>query len=95
MVLINQISLKHSEDCVDSPTVLLAHQPKYIKDLENTDNIDLILCGHTHGGQFFPFNFLVKLEQPYVKGLNQHDENNSSLCKQRNRVLGTTNETRC
>ena len=65
---------KALEDCVDSPTVLLAHQPKYIKDLENTDNIDLILCGHTHGGQIFPFNFLVKLEQPYVKGLNQHDE---------------------
>ncbi len=65
---------KALKDCVDSPTVLLAHQPKYIKDLENTDNIDLILCGHTHGGQIFPFNFLVKLEQPYVKGLNQHDE---------------------
>ncbi|HJE03723.1 putative metallophosphoesterase [Aliarcobacter thereius] len=61
----------------DSPTILLAHQPKYIKDLEqeleNTKDIDLILSGHTHGGQIFPFNFLVKLEQPYVKGLHQHN----------------------
>ena len=68
---------KALENCKNSPTVLLAHQPKYLKDLEdleNTKNIDLVLCGHTHGGQIFPFNFLVKLEQPYVKGLHRHNE---------------------
>lgn len=74
---------KALENCKDSPTVLLAHQPKYLKDLddledledlENIKNIDLVLCGHTHGGQIFPFNFLVKLEQPYVKGLHRHNE---------------------
>ncbi len=58
----------------DEPTVLLAHQPKYLKDLEDTKGIDLVLCGHTHGGQIFPFNFLVKLEQPYVRGLHTHNE---------------------
>nr|WP_198304351.1 metallophosphoesterase [Arcobacter vandammei] len=62
------------EDCKNSPTILLAHQPKYLKDLDDTSKIDLVLCGHTHGGQIFPFNFLVKLEQPYVKGLQQHNE---------------------
>src|SRR5574344_636779 len=61
-------------DCKNSPTILLAHQPKYLKDLDDTSKIDLVLCGHTHGGQIFPFNFLVKLEQPYVKGLQQHNE---------------------
>ena len=66
---------KALENCQNSPTVLLAHQPKYLKDLEDTKNIDLILCGHTHGGQIFPFNFLVKLEQPYVRGLYEHNEN--------------------
>ena len=55
------------------PTVVLAHQPKYIEEIE-TKGIDLMLCGHTHGGQIFPFNFLVKLQQPYVKGLHQHNE---------------------
>ncbi|WP_419677937.1 metallophosphoesterase [Aliarcobacter lanthieri] len=65
---------KALENCENSPTILLAHQPKYLKDLETTQNIDLVLCGHTHGGQIFPFNFLVKLEQPYVKGLHQHNE---------------------
>ncbi len=62
------------ENCKSSPTVLLAHQPKFINSISNTSNIDLILCGHTHGGQIFPFNFLVKLDQPYVKGLNIHNE---------------------
>lgn len=58
----------------DSPTVLLAHQPKYIEDIESTNGFDLMLSGHTHGGQIIPFNMLVKLQQPYVKGLHQHDE---------------------
>jgi predicted MPP superfamily phosphohydrolase len=65
---------KAMKNLKNSPTILLAHQPKYIKELETTKGIDLILCGHTHGGQIFPFNFLVKLEQPYVKGLNTHNE---------------------
>lgn len=69
---------KALENAKDSPTILLAHQPKYIKDLENelgnTRGIDLILSGHTHGGQIFPFNLLVKLEQPYVKGLHSCNE---------------------
>lgn len=56
-----------------SPNILLAHQPKYIEDID-TKNIDLVLSGHTHGGQIFPFNFLVKLQQPYTRGLNQHNE---------------------
>lgn len=55
-----------------NPTVLLAHQPKFI---EEVTNVDLVLSGHTHGGQIFPFNFLVKLQQPYVKGLHKHNEN--------------------
>lgn len=63
---------KALENCENSPVVLLAHQPKFVKDIEDFSNIDLILSGHTHGGQIFPFNFLVKLEQPYVKGLHFH-----------------------
>lgn len=54
-----------------SPTVLLAHQPKFIEEVVN---VDLVLSGHTHGGQIFPFNYLVKLAQPYIKGLHQHNE---------------------
>ncbi len=57
----------------DSPTILLAHQPKYIQEV--TDGVDLMLSGHTHGGQLYPFRFLVKLQQPYISGLHQHNPN--------------------
>ncbi len=50
-------------------TILLAHQPKFIDEIEEY-KIDLILSGHTHGGQIFPFNYMVKLQQPFVKGLH-------------------------
>ena len=65
---------KALENTSNQPTILLAHQPKYITQLETTKGIDLVLCGHTHGGQIFPFNFLVKLQQPYIKGLHTHNE---------------------
>ena len=57
----------------NSPTVLLAHQPKFIEEI--TDKVDLVLSGHTHGGQLYPFKFLVKLQQPYISGLHTHNEN--------------------
>lgn len=53
------------------PTILLAHQPKMTKELKD-EKIDLILSGHTHGGQIFPFGLLVLLDQPYLSGLYQH-----------------------
>ncbi|QFR49144.1 metallophosphoesterase [Sulfurimonas lithotrophica] len=56
----------------NSPTVLLAHQPRYIEEV--TGEVDLMLSGHTHGGQLYPFKALVKLQQPYLNGLYQHDE---------------------
>lgn len=52
----------------DSETVLLAHQPRIIKEAVAND-VGLVLSGHTHGGQIWPFSYLVYLQQPYVKGL--------------------------
>mgnify|MGYP003963691989 CR=1 FL=1 len=54
------------------PTVVLSHQPKSIHYFEE-QRCDLMLSGHTHGGQIFPFGLLVKLDQPYVAGLYQHN----------------------
>lgn len=51
-------------------TILLAHQPKFIEELGDFKP-DLILSGHTHGGQIWPFEYLVRLQQPYVKGLHK------------------------
>ena len=57
---------------LSSPTILLAHQPKFLEEVDDTQNIDLVLSGHTHGGQLLPFKLLVKLQQPYISGLHQH-----------------------
>lgn len=60
-------------DKQDAPTVLLAHQPRFIEEVK--EGVDLMLSGHTHGGQIYPFRFLVRLLQPYIEGLHQHNEN--------------------
>ena len=54
------------------PTIVLAHQPKMIQELRAYQP-DLMLSGHTHGGQIFPFGLLVLLDQPYLAGL-YHDK---------------------
>ena len=55
------------------PSVLLSHQPKAIHDAAEGE-IDLVLSGHTHGGQIWPGKYIVKLVQPYVRGLHRHSE---------------------
>ncbi|ELD0124897.1 metallophosphoesterase, partial [Campylobacter jejuni] len=49
-------------------SILLTHQPKTAL-LYDLSDFDLVLSGHTHGGQIFPFMFLVKLQQGFVHGL--------------------------
>ena len=49
-------------------TIFISHQPKDYKIALNS-HTDLFLCGHTHGGQIFPFHFFVKLVQPFLAGL--------------------------
>ncbi len=56
----------------DYTTVLLAHQPKDFSLTKNSP-ITLQLSGHTHGGQIYPFGYVVRLFQPFVKGLHQKD----------------------
>lgn len=51
--------------------VLLCHQPKGV-DLAAEAGLDLVLAGHTHGGQIWPYGYLVALQQPYVQGLHRH-----------------------
>ena len=51
--------------------ILLAHQPKAI-DLSVKARADLQLSGHTHGGQFFPWNLAVHLIYDYASGLHHH-----------------------
>lgn len=51
------------------PTILLSHQPKAIRLLQDED-VALVVSGHTHGGQIFPFQLLVLLDQPFLSGLH-------------------------
>ncbi|MFI5777205.1 metallophosphoesterase [Nocardia sp. NPDC051570] len=53
------------------PVVLLAHQPKQIADSVKA-GVALQISGHTHGGQIWPFHYLVRLDQPVVAGLSRH-----------------------
>ncbi len=55
----------------ESPVVLLAHQPKQVAQTV-ASGVDLQLSGHTHGGQIWPFRYLVRLDQPVVSGLSRH-----------------------
>jgi hypothetical protein len=51
--------------------ILLAHQPKSFFE-GATAGFDLQISGHTHGGQFYPWTWVVGLFQPFVAGLFHH-----------------------
>jgi len=54
------------------PTVLLAHQPVQVSDAA-ARGVDLQLSGHTHGGQLWPFHYVVGLQQGALSGLSTVD----------------------
>lgn len=58
------------EDRPPGATVLLSHSP-----LETTRaaeaGVGLMLCGHTHGGQVWPFDYLVRARYPLLEGRYQ------------------------
>lgn len=58
---------------LDVPRILLAHQPRSIEAAQHAGYV-LQLSGHTHGGQFFPWNHLATLNQPYIKGLHKRGD---------------------
>ena len=57
----------------NAPKILLAHQPRSAA-LAAAAGFDLQLSGHTHGGQFWPWNYFVRLQQPYTAGLHRLDK---------------------
>lgn len=67
----NQVITKTLEDTdPTAPIIVINHEPRYMK-LFAEKGADLVLHGHTHGGQFWPLNYAV--QQVYGKywyGLN-------------------------
>ncbi|CAN5121663.1 metallophosphoesterase [soil metagenome] len=53
----------------DAVRVLLAHQPRSAAAAAKA-GFDLQLSGHTHGGQFYPWNLFVRFQQPFTAGLH-------------------------
>ena len=56
-----------------APKILLAHQPRSASAAAAA-GFDLQLSGHTHGGQFWPWNYFVRLQQPYTAGLHRLEQ---------------------
>ena len=54
----------------DVVRILLAHQPRSATGALEA-GFDLQLSGHTHGGQFWPWNFFVRFQQPFTAGLHR------------------------
>ena len=55
-----------------SPTILLAHQPIQVHQAA-AHGVDLQISGHTHGGQMWPFHYVVRAVQPSIAGLSTVD----------------------
>lgn len=56
----------------DAFRLLLAHQPRSAYTAAPA-GWQLMLCGHTHGGQIFPWSLVVRLAQPFFAGLHSHE----------------------
>jgi uncharacterized protein len=49
-------------------SLLLSHKPQRVNEAAIA-GIDLMLSGHNHGGQIWPFGYLVQRSFPYLEGL--------------------------
>jgi uncharacterized protein len=47
--------------------ILLSHFPKGVEEAAKS-GVGLMLSGHTHGGQIWPFSWIVKLTYPFLQG---------------------------
>ena len=61
-------------------TILLSHTP-WQSDKAAKDGIGLMLCGHTHGGQIWPFGYLVKYVYPLLEGRYEVDRMTVIVCR--------------
>ena len=53
--------------------LLLAHQP-VTATAGAAAGYHLALHGHTHGGQWWPWNYFVRMQQPVVRGLHRFEQ---------------------
>jgi len=89
--------LKHALKLIkkNNFNLLLIHKPSIWFKIKG--NVDLMLSGHTHNGQIFPFNFFVRLQFKYKYGLYKNETSNlyvssGSACWGPKIRIGTKNE---
>ncbi len=64
----------------EGATLLLSHRPALIPEAAAL-GVDLMLSGHTHGGQIWPFGELVRLQTPFVAGRYTIEEMTLLVCR--------------
>jgi len=103
---IDTIIYKAKKNDENKINVLISHSPSKLPSELNDTNIFLMLCGHTHGGQLFPFNIAAYFINKCFRGLysNTNEKNrhyvyvsegvNTALVPMRiwsNRIFGLIN----
>jgi len=61
-------------------TVLLSHTPWH-PEIPAKAGVGLMLSGHTHGGQIWPFNYLVRLEYAFLGGRYEVNGMSAIVCR--------------
>jgi len=61
-------------------TILLSHRPWHAERAAKA-GVGLMLCGHTHGGQIWPFDYLVRSRYPLLEGRYEVDGMTVIVCR--------------
>jgi predicted MPP superfamily phosphohydrolase len=54
-----------------TPSVLLYHDPRQVEELSRTGRVSLMLSGHTHNGQLWPYSYIVRMIYG-IYGIGRH-----------------------
>ena len=72
-----KIRLDRSNFDAKNPSIVIIHEPKNNKTIQDA-GADLVVSGHTHGGQVWPFTkFVKRIYKDYTSGLNLRNNNAS------------------
>lgn len=71
---------KALENRPEGPTILLSHRPDQVEKAA-AFGVDLMLSGHTHGGQIWPFGYITRQFFPFLQGEYRVKEMTLIVCR--------------